>query len=288
MQATRRTLITGAAATLGGAVLLSSRPARAAAAVAQELEVIGLAGLVGSEAKDPDGFCPSGIELNPGSATATLLWTQFGEDRTLAGFGMTSAKLEQAMLMAPAEDFRLRSLVAQGGDLYGVLFERGGQPAPALYHRRQTAAEYQAMVTTASRSGMEPVQVSVDNHDGAPRFTTLLRRSTTAWEARHGVKPAELSALTTAMKAKGLRPARLTPYLDGGQLRFLTLYRPAGRHAWESWTLSAPDFASRVQRHAQEGYALLQATRYDVGGATLWVGIWQKAAGVPQDYFWGV
>ena len=122
--------------------------------------------------------------------------------------------------------------------------------------------------------------------DGAPRFTTLLRRSSTAWVARHGLKLEDLTPLTAALKAKGFRLARTVPYLDAGALRFASLYRPAGKHGWQAWVGDA-DPSVRDKEFRAQGFALLQAVSYDTSAGRRWSCVWQKAVGEAQDYFWG-
>lgn len=283
--ANRRAMIAGLAS-LGALAL--AHPALAASPAGQDIDVAALDeldGVFGSE----DGFCPTGLDLNADGLTATTLWSAVETDRGMAGYGLAAARLEEAIAAGGKDGYRLRSLCAQAADgPMMALFERGGAPAPERYHLRQSGADYQAMVTGAAKAGLEPVYVSVDTHEGAPRFTTILRRAAGAWEARHDVKPGDMTALTQAMKARGLRLARSVPYLQGEELRFLSLYRAAGPHGWQAWMLEEADLKARHEQYRGQGHVMLQAIRYPVGDRMMWSCVWQSPAGAPADYFWGV
>lgn len=151
----------------------------------------------------------------------------------------------------------------------------------------ETSVQYQASLNRAVRDDLEPVWVQVDNIEGGPRFHTLYRERIDVWEARHGVRSEDLTALTAAGSAKGFRVARLAPYYDGGALRFAVLLRSAGNLAWQSRIgLKSPDALDADFR--AKGYSLLQATRYMAGSQPLWACLWQNQTGVKPNLFWGV
>ncbi|MCA3696538.1 hypothetical protein [Aquidulcibacter sp.] len=151
----------------------------------------------------------------------------------------------------------------------------------------ETDNEYQATITAASRNGLEPAWVQVDNVNGSPRFNTLFRRSIDVWEAHHGVRPEDLTALTNAGIEKGFRVARMAPYFDGTELRFAVILRPWGNRGWEArFGLASPD-AKDSQLRAK-GYSLIQATQYRIGSKQAWACIWQNQTGVKPNLFWGV
>lgn len=285
MQTSRRQLITGAAA-LGAAGLGLAGPARAEA-YGQSISNEPLSNLDGLMGDDGEGYCLTAMDLEMGAAKVDVVWTRTGAPNGVAAFSVAAAETAGVIDDALSESYRLRSLCSQGGGKVMMLFEFGGQPAPEKWYLRQTAAEYQQTVTSASRAGLEPVYVSVDNQDGAPRFTTLLRRSKTQWEARHHVKRSELTDLALAMKAKGLRVARSVPYLLGGELRFCNLYRPAGTLIWESWMIDETEFEARHGRYQAKGCNLLQAIRFVDGGRASWSAVWQQPIASDPDLFWG-
>ncbi|MBI1405579.1 MAG: hypothetical protein GC145_05585 [Caulobacter sp.] len=286
MQTSRRQLITGGAAVAGLAGLGLAGPARAAA-YNQDVSDALLGELAGVIDIDDEGYCVTALDLEVGAAKANVVMTQMDSPGGVPVFGVAAADVAGLIDEARPEAYRLRSLCSQGNGQVMMLFELAGPPAPEQFHLRQTASEYQKMVTAASRTGLEPVYVSVDNQDGAPRYTSLLRRSTTAWEARHNVKRGELTDLALAMKAKGLRPARCVPYLLGGELRFCTLYRPAGLSGWESWIVDEADLPARHQTYEAKGYALQQAIRFVEAGKPRWSTVWQQPSQTGQALFWG-
>ena len=283
MHPDRRTMIAGLTG-LGFAAL--ARPALAAAPLQDIIEVE--ADELGEGMGVEDGFSPTSIDLSGGGfGRACVLVSEAGASSGLLGCGLRQAQLPGLIRDGAAEGYRLRGLCVQEHALTVMaLFQQGGGPAPESWHIGQTPAEYQALVSRAEREGLEPAAISVDNMDGAPRFTTLLRRSSTAWVARHGLKLEDLTPLTTALKARGFRLARTVPYLDAGQLRFASLYRPAGRHGWQAWVGDA-DPSIRDREFRAQGFALLQAVSYDTSAGRRWSCVWQKAVGEAQDYFWG-
>lgn len=284
MTTNRRMMIAG----LGGLTVTALAGAARAAAAAQDILEEAVADLAPGFGLDDDGVGPTSIDLSCGRfGPVCVVLTQDSTTPGLVGFGLPQDKLSTLIADGAKEGFRLRGLcVERHGETVMALWQQGGPPAPESWHVGQTPAEYQALVDRAGRTGLEPVFVSVDNMDGAPRFTTLLRRSTTAWEARHGLKLADLTPLTKAMQARGFRLARTVPYLDAGALRFASLYRPAGQHGWQAW-VGDEDPSVRDQQFRAQGHALLQAVSYEDGGKRRWSCVWQKADGPPQDYFWG-
>lgn len=281
MRMDRRAVLTGGAAVAG----LAGAGMAHAAARSQVWGEEPLKGYSGSFPDKGDGMGATFIDAACGAAdTVNMVLTAGAAEWCEPFFGMTAAQIER--LFAHNADYGLRSLTRHGKDRFMAMFSADGPPAPEGYAVAESAEQYQARIVSMTRNGLEPVWVSVDNIDGAPRFTTVWRRSSTAWQARHGVKSADLSALTQAMQAKGMRPARFAPYLDGGQVRFAVLYRPAGKHGWQAWVGDdSPDV--RGKAFVAQGHALLAATSYPEGGKQRWACIWHKAVGAPQDYIWG-
>ncbi|NBB14488.1 hypothetical protein GVN21_03835 [Caulobacter sp. SLTY] len=281
----RRAMFAG----LAGLGLAVAAPARAAG-FEQRVDYNPLTDLPDFIDYDDEGFILTGLDLAVGGTPSATAVCSLTEDAVSAGvFNLTVPEMTELLAKAKGTTARLRALCAQDGKGgLMALVEDGGRPGAESWHFRQTDAEYQALVAAAARGGLEPVSISIDNHGGAPRFTTLLRRSATAWEARHGLKESDLTALTQAMAAKGFRLARSVPYLAGGQVRFANLYRPAGRHGWQAWVLDHKDMLARQQAFANEGYALLQAIPFQLGaGPMRWSAVWQRAVSGPQDLFWG-
>lgn len=285
MTTNRRAMIAG----LAGIGLAAGGGVRAATAAAAPQDIFsGPAAEFGSGFIEDGGFSPTGVDLSGGGfGRVDVVVSAIAPPPGLAAFNMMRFELPAAIQDGTDKGYRLRGLCVQAhAETVIALFQLGGPPGPESWHIGQTPAEYQALVGQAARTGLEPVFISVDNMDGAPRFTTLLRRSTTAWEARHGLKLADLTPLTKAMQARGFRLARSVPYLAAGALRFANLYRPAGQHGWQAW-VGDEDPSVRDQQFRAQGYALLQAVSYEEGGKRRWSCVWQKAEGAPQDYFWG-
>lgn len=283
MRIDRRTVMTGVAG-LTAAGLGSGR-ARAAGPLAQGWTETPLEGFTGLLPPLQDGSAATFIDAPCFLfGSADLVFTAGASDYSRAAFGV--APLDVGDLLANSPGYALRSLALHGEGKVMALLSKGGPPAPESWAISQRPEQYQALIASMGRSGLEPIWVSVDNLDGAPRFTTVWRKSSTAWEARHGVKSGDLTALTKAMQAKGLRPARFAPYLDAGQLRFAVLYRPAGKHGWQAWVGDeSPE--QRDKEFRAQGFALLAATSYEEAGKRRWACIWQKAVDAPQDYIWG-
>lgn len=204
-----------------------------------------------------------------------------------AVFDMAGVEIANVYRDAAESGMSMRSLARCGGlDRYMALFQIGGQRPSTEWSLADTAAGYQARVNSAVKRGLEPVWLSIDNIQGEPRFTSLYRRTVGAWEARHNVKPSELTPLTKAMQAKGFRVARAVPYFSGGELRFASLFRPAGPHGWQAWVGDEDPLVKHRQFEAQ-GYSMLQATSYTVAGKRRWSCVWQRAVGARQDLTWG-
>ncbi len=286
MTTNRRAMIAGLAG-LGLATGVGARAAMAAAA-GQDIFTGPVADFGEGFIDDGDGYSPTSLDLAGGGfGKVDMVVSEIAPLPGLAAFGISNADLPGVIKEADGKGYRLRGLCVQThAEKVMTLFQLGGTAGPESWHISQTPAEYQALVSRAARTGLEPVFISVDNMAYHPRFTTLLRRSTSAWEARHGLKLADLTPLTKAMQARGFRLARTVPYLDFGDLRFASLYRPAGKHGWQAW-VGDEDPNVRDQEFRAQGFALLQAVSYQEGGKRRWSCVWQKAEGAAQDYFWG-
>jgi hypothetical protein len=290
----RRHFMAGSAAAAGLASALAG-PALAIRRLDQTWTVEA-ADAFGEVYEGRDGMFASVIDpvASPGDdSIARVALIRSAIDPSIAFFETISSEVEELRVEAPEAFGALRSLggyrTDAGRRMMGVLdVANAGGPGGVVESRvEQTAAQYQATISAAAGRSLEPVWIQVDNVDGAPRFHTLYRRVAGAWEARHGVKPQDLTALTTAMTAKGLRLARMAPYYDGGALRFAVLFRASKGLAWEARIgLNSPreiDTTLRLKR-----YSLLQASQYNDGGYLKWACIWQNQDGVTPDLFWGV
>lgn len=290
----RRHFMAGSAAAAGLAPALAG-PALAMSRLDQTWTVDQAAGF-GEVYEGRDGMFASAIDpvANPDTDAVPLAaLIRSAIDPAIGFFEIVPADIDDLRTEAPDAFGALRNLggyrTGGGRAMMGVMdVANAGGPGGVVESRvEQTAAQYQSAVTAAAGRGLEPVWIQIDNVDGAPRFHTLYRRAAGAWEARHGVKPQDLTALTTAMTAKGLRLARMAPYYDGGALRFAVLFRASRNLAWEArFGLNSPrelDTSLRLKR-----YSLLQATQYQDAGYLKWACIWQNQDGVKPDLFWGV
>lgn len=282
MQTDRRRVMAG----LAGLGLAGAGTGAAAAAPAQIVAV------------GPADAMLAGPGVFGGDYTVTVLDRVCGQEDEVA-FVLTSGALAQGGVnvdllydklyawVEAGKDARLRHLhTRQGWHSLMAVYETGGRPGAANWYPDQTEEEFADTLDGIGRMELEPATISVQSRRGLFRFTTVFRKASGPWEVRRGLGEAELAPLVEAMRAKGLRLARALPYLKDGEVRFVTLFLPAGPHDW-TWSLgeTGPDAAPDDPQAS--GFALLQAAPWDVGDKRRWCCIWQKAVGAPQDYFWG-
>lgn len=101
-----------------------------------------------------------------------------------------------------------------------------------------------------------------------------------AWQAKHGLTPAQYQQAVGELKDKGLRPQLVSCYNLDSQERFAGIWTEAGNVAWEArHNLTPAEFQAKFNELLSQGYRLDSLSGYTVGGQERFVAIWSKSPG---------
>ncbi len=111
-------------------------------------------------------------------------------------------------------------------DLYAAIWrKRRGAPAWQARHGL-TAAEYQAFFDNATAQGYKPVVVSGYSDGVQDRYAAIFRQipGAPAWQARHGLTPAQYQTTFDQLVAQGYRLELVSGYSVAGQDHFAAIW----------------------------------------------------------------
>jgi CubicO group peptidase (beta-lactamase class C family) len=117
-------------------------------------------------------------------------------------------------------------------------------------------------------------------------FTLLFLAATSshlhaqAWQARHGLNPAQYQSVFNQFSSQGYRLKMVNGYTSGGAELYTALWQKESGPEWYSWTgMSAADYQAKFDDYAKKGFRLTWVSGYAVGSTVKFAGIWEKKSG---------
>jgi hypothetical protein len=147
----------------------------------------------------------------------------------VARHGLTAAQYQAAFDQFTAEGYTLDWVSGYydgGQDLYAAIW-RKPQSAPAWQARHGlTAVEYQTFFNTVTAQGFKPVLVCGYGDGTQDRYAAIFRElpGVPAWQARHGMTPAQYQTTFDQLVAQGYRLELVSGYSVAGQDRIAAIW----------------------------------------------------------------
>ncbi|RBQ16100.1 serine hydrolase [Spongiactinospora rosea] len=176
-----------------------------------------------------------------------------------------------------------RPLDVNGYSINGVphfasIWEQSPGPDWLLRHDL-TSDQHSALFQTLPGQGYRPIAVSPYDKGGTARFASLWYKDAGyAFDARHGILPADFQAVFDQLKAQGYRPVDFCAYTDGGQLRFSAIWDKSPMPEWAVRHGMTPGTFTAERAHWEaHGFVLWRVSGY-LDGGTRYAAIWIKGA----------
>jgi hypothetical protein len=157
------------------------------------------------------------------------IFQQGGADPWVARHGLTAAQYQAAFDQFSGEGYMLDWVSGYydgSQDLYAAIW-RKPQSAPAWQARHgMTGAEYQAFFNTVTAQGFKPVVVCGYGDGTQDRYAAIFRKlnNVPAWQARHGLTPAQYQTTFDQLVAQGYRLELVNGYSVAGQDRIAAIW----------------------------------------------------------------
>jgi CubicO group peptidase (beta-lactamase class C family) len=102
----------------------------------------------------------------------------------------------------------------------------------------------------------------------------------TAWQARHGLTPAQYQATFDGLGKQGYRLVEVSGYADGNQPRYAGIWEKSQSPPWAArHGLSSAQYQAEFDKLAKDGFRVKQISALAIGGKPQYAAIWEKAAG---------
>ena len=144
-------------------------------------------------------------------------------------YDLTSAEFQSAFDQFTGEGYVPVSLTGYkvgGENRYGAVWEKRDD-SPAWQARYDLSeSQYQATFDSLTPQGYVPIDISVYDLGGQPRYAAIWERvSGTSWEVRSGMSLHTHTAFTTELREKGYSPYVIAPYVVEGEIQFAGAWR---------------------------------------------------------------
>src|SRR5581483_6081027 len=140
----------------------------------------------------------------------------------VARHGLTAPQYQAAFDQFTAQDYVLdwvSGYFDAGQDLYAAIWRQ--QPGAPAWQARHglTADQYQAFFNDVTAQGYKPVVVCGYGDGAQVRYAAIFRKlsGVPAWQARHGLTPAQYQATFNQLVADGYRLELVNGYSAGDQ-----------------------------------------------------------------------
>jgi hypothetical protein len=147
----------------------------------------------------------------------------------VARHGLTAAQYQAAFNQFTGEGYVLDWVSGYfdgSQDLYAAIFRKiPGAPAWQARHGL-IAGQYQAFFNTATSEGYKPVVVCGYSDGTQDLYAAIFRQihGAPAWQARHGLAPAQYQSTFNQLVAEGYRLELVSGYSTGGQDHFAAIW----------------------------------------------------------------
>jgi Bacterial tandem repeat domain 1/Beta-lactamase len=147
----------------------------------------------------------------------------------VARHGLTSAQYQAAFNEFTGQGYVLDWVTGYfdgAQDLYAAIWRK--QPGAPAWQARHglTAVQYQAFFNEVTAQGYKPVVVCGYSDGAQDRYAAIFRKiaGTPAWQARHGLTPAQYQTTFDQLVAQGYRLELVSGYSVGGQDRIAAIW----------------------------------------------------------------
>ncbi len=159
------------------------------------------------------------------------------------------------------------------------------QTAPAWEARHGlTAAQYQTIFNQLVAQGFQPVLVNGYASPAGARFACIFQKGITeAFEARHGLTPAQYQTTFDQLVGQGFVLDWVSAYDDSGQVRFAAIWRKhAGAPAWQArHGLTAAQYQAFFDQVVSQGFKPAVVCAYPESGQDHYACIFRKPVSAP-------
>lgn len=161
----------------------------------------------------------------------------------------------------------------------GIWYKRGGNRWQARHGI--SPAAYQQAITSLDQQGYRPTHISVFTIGDQQFFSAIWEQQRgLPWIARHGLTSVEYQQLFTQLSGQGWRLRCVSGYDVGGDARYACIW---DRYAGPAWAgrhgLDAAGYQQAFDELGRQGFRLIQAAGYPVGGLPRFAAIWEQSPG---------
>ncbi len=144
-----------------------------------------------------------------------------------------------------------------------------------------TAAQYQTAFNTYTGQGYRLVDISGYEVAGQARYAAIWDQSAgPAWQARHGLTPAQYQSTFNTLVGQGYRPVRVRGYTVAGQVYYAAIFQKLSGVAWQArHGLTAAQYQTAFNTYTGQGYRLVDVSGYGLGGQDYYSAIFDKSSG---------
>ncbi len=148
-----------------------------------------------------------------------------------------------------------------------------------------SSSQYQAEFNKWTKQGYRLTQVSGFRANGSDRFNAIFEQSPIpAWEARHGLSPAQYQTEFDKLIALGFRPSVVSGYASANGAKYAAIFiKTPNSPKWAAkHGLNAADYQKEFDKMKGKGFQLTDISGYNVGGADKYAAIWEETTEAPQ------
>ena len=167
---------------------------------------------------------------------------------------------------------------------YNAIWSKQSEPGPIWYaHHDFTAADYQAAIEKAEKSGFQPILVDAFNVGSTVLFTAIFEKATVEWVARHGLNSAEYQAEIDKRINEGYRIRHTSGYEVNSKAYYAIIFDKSPSPKWEArHGLTAQTYQEEFDTLIAQSYVPVVIDGFFVGGTEYFTAIWHKADTVYQ------
>ena len=154
-------------------------------------------------------------------------------------------------------------------------------------HRNLTSDQYHALWERYRDDGYRPLDVEAYLLNGKLRFAGIWieNREGLAWSSIRNMTSSEYAAYFDQRRAEGHRPIDIEIYPTGSGLRVAAIwYENVDGLAWTQLrNIDRDRYQQEADKHAADGYQMLDFESYEGSGEQLYAAIWEKPAVRPAS-----
>jgi Bacterial tandem repeat domain 1 len=173
---------------------------------------------------------------------------------------------------------RVNAFATKKGTRYAAIWQLASGPDWKAGHDL-TLADYQEKSNRLAARGYRLVHIDGSAAQSGPRYAAI-------WERSEGAAQQSFAALTEAqyrqtlasLTARGFQPRQISGYALHGEARFAAIFdKGADRGRVAHHRMTAAAFQNAAGEMITQGYRLIDASGYAIGGKPAISGVWEKA-----------